>query len=88
MIDLVVLSARVLAVRDVLVLLLAREAERTREPEACFQEMSAAIDRRVHGNIDHGDLTDGAIRVQEELQRQVDWMLGAARTIVKKERDS
>lgn len=88
MTDLIVLSARVLAIRDVLVLLLAREAGRTRKPETCFQEMSAAIDRRIHDTADHNDLPDGAIRVQEELQLQVDWMLAAARAIVKKKRNT
>jgi hypothetical protein len=88
MTDLIVLSARVLAIRDVLVLLLVREARRTRKPEAFLQEMSDEIDRRIHSTTDHNDLTDGAMRVQEELQQQVDWMLGAVRLIVNRKRNT
>lgn len=76
------LTARVLGIRDVVIRLLAYEASRRDDAGPLFQAVAGATERRIHETTAGRPLTKGAIEMQEEVQRTVDSIVGAARKIV------
>ena len=77
--ELSVLNARVIALRDVVVRLVAYEAWRRDDPEPLFQAISGATERRIHrASAERPPLPEG---MHEEVQKTVDLIVRAARPI-------
>lgn len=62
------LVAMVLAMRDVMVVLLANQASTLKNPDAFFRQISNALSRR----IDEGDIE---MALAELVRQQHDWLL-------------
>lgn len=84
--DLSRLEATVLAIRDVAAHLLAFEVLRSPNPRDVYQEIADGTARKVYGfasgfQRQGREGTPEAVAFQEEIQRQVDWIVEAARRI-------
>lgn len=83
-----VLSARLMAHRDVVARLLAFEALRSPDPDALFRDVSDATDHRIYGLEAGREMTDQATAFQEKWRAEVDWLVGAAMRMISAERGS
>jgi hypothetical protein len=79
--DLSRLTARMLGLRDVMIRLVAYEAQRRDDPEALFQVVAGATEKRIYRTTANRALTEGAIEMQEEIQATVDQIVAAARKV-------
>jgi hypothetical protein len=74
-----IVTARILAVRDVVARLLAYEAARWPDPFRILEDFSSATDMHIHQFAEPGQVDDSELRFQEEIRMQVDWIVSAAR---------
>jgi hypothetical protein len=72
------LVAQVLAMRDLMVVLLANQASTLENPDAFFRRVSNALSRR----IDEGDIETA---FAELLRSEYDWLLGHARRLCQRD---
>ena len=75
-------TARVLAIRDVVARLLAYEAMRQDNLRGFWENFSDSTGARIH-HVTGGRPVDGpTMQLQETIQREVDWMVAAARKML------
>jgi hypothetical protein len=73
------LTARVLAIRDVVARLLAYEAKRWPDPLKLLEDFSEATDSRIHAVTGDRNLSAGAMALQETIRKETDWIVALAR---------
>ena len=76
-----VLSARILAIRDVIIRLLAYEARRHPDQRRLFDEFSTATEEKLQEATGSEPIDETVILFQEMVQKEVDRIVGAARRI-------
>jgi len=74
-------SARLLAMRDVIIRLLAYEARRHPDPRRLFDEFSTATTDKLQEATGSEPTDETIILFQEMVQKEVDRIVGAARRI-------
>lgn len=77
-----VMSARVLALRDTVAILLAREAKRSNDPESFLAWVGDATDWRAHQIEKKEHLSQDAMANLESVRAESDWLVAAARSLV------
>ena len=84
--ELSLLSARVLAIRDVVAQLVAFEALRSPNSKDVYQEIADGTAKSIYAQDvryrrEGREAAPEAVAFQEEIQKQVDWIVEAARRI-------
>jgi hypothetical protein len=73
------LTARTVAMRDILARILAHEAQRSDDPDAVLRHYSEAGDAR----IEHAEKrSPSTFEISEAIRVQTDWILAAAKVIL------
>jgi hypothetical protein len=71
------IMAKTLAIRDVVVVLLANQAASTGDPTTILARISNGLSER----IDDPELSDLGTETLEKIRAEVDWILGAAQKL-------
>lgn len=79
--EFVILQADFLAIRAVVARLVSYEAARWPDPTKIFESFSDSIGQQIHEVTADRQPTAKTIAVQEEIQKQVDWIVASARTM-------
>jgi hypothetical protein len=79
--QLALLSARVLAIRDVVARLVAYEANRWPDPNKLLRDFSEAVDARLHSLPPNDD--NSMMTLHETIRREVDWIVEAAQSVLR-----
>ncbi len=79
--DIQSLNARVLAIRDVVARLVAYESARWPDPDEVLNNFAdARIERHAKMNAEKPP-SPAVIAFQEEIQREIDWIMASARSM-------
>lgn len=71
------MMAKTLAIRDIVVVLLANQAASTADPTATLARVSNGLSER----IDDPELADLGTETLEKIRAEIDWILGAAQKL-------
>jgi hypothetical protein len=82
------LTARVLAIRDVVARLLAYESARWEEPALLFNDISDTTAKRIYDLMGKRNLTPATIALQEFIQKEVDFVVTMAQKMATPEDES
>jgi hypothetical protein len=76
------LTVRSIAIRDVVARLLAHVALKSDDPGSILREFSGAIDTRVD-RFPKDQMTDDIMNLLEGTRKEVDWIIDAARVMMR-----